>query len=78
MPIWLFALGVLGGLLLLSLADPLGYGLAIAWGFVVFPQGAAYIWRQRRGLDVGSRDENGSGDIDTHYWRTNCWWTTNQ
>jgi hypothetical protein len=78
MPVWLFALGVLGGLGLVSLSDLPGYLLAIAWGFVVFPYGAACIWRRRPSSDGGSRDENDSGDVDTHYWRTNCWWTTIQ
>jgi hypothetical protein len=78
MPIWLFATGALGGMALISLSDLLGYVLAVLWGFVLFPHGAAYIWRQRRSSDVGSTDENGSGDVDTHYWRTNCWRTTIQ
>jgi hypothetical protein len=65
----LFPLGLLGCVVLLSLATVSSYLLAMAWGFVLFPHGAGYILNHswRRGDDG---DENGSDDVDVHYWRT--------
>ena len=61
--------------MLISLSTVSGYVLAIVWGFVLFPYGAAYIWRRSRSPEGGS-DENGFEDVDAHYWRTDYWRTT--
>lgn len=70
--VWLWPLGVLGSVVLVSIFAPFGYLLAIVWGFVLFPYGAYYIWRRSRGPD-GRVDENGFDAADTHYWRTTDW-----
>ena len=66
---WLLPLGVLGAVALISLSNALGDMLAIVWGCIVFPYGAAHIHSRAR--TTGTR-ENGvplSGD-DMDYWRT--------
>lgn len=70
MPLWLFALGALGGIMLISLSTLTGYLLALVWGFIVFPHGAAYLRRRARGPGDGSDALDG---VDTHYWRTTDW-----
>lgn len=67
----MFPLGLLGGVVLVSLADLSGYLLAMVWGFVAFPHGVAYI--RRRSRDAG---DDGLDDVETHYWRTGGWQTT--
>jgi hypothetical protein len=69
MPLWFFPVGLLGTVVLLSLATVASSLLAVVWGFVVFPLGAAYI--RHHGRSPGGRsDENGLHDVDTRYWRT--------
>lgn len=70
----LFALGALGGLVLVSLSDLLGYLLAMVWGLLVFPHGAAWLWRHSRGADGAPYEV--AVDPETHYWRTTDWRTT--
>jgi hypothetical protein len=67
--VWFFPVGLLGCVALVSLATVLGYLLAMAWGFVLFPHGANYILTLSRRRGDGG-DENGINDVDTHYWRT--------
>ena len=66
----MFGIGVVGGLLLLSLGSVYGYLAAMVWGFGVFPQANLYINRRwpRRGVGGGDM-----GVDDTHYWRTTDW-----
>jgi hypothetical protein len=69
---WLFPVGVVGALAAISLGDVFGYLLAMVWGFVVFPYGAAYIRSHsepRGGSDYVSDD-------DTQYWRTRDWYVS--
>ena len=66
MPVWLFPLGLLGAVVLLTFATVYGYLLVIVWGLVLFPHGAAYVRRHSRSRD----GENPFDDVDTHYWRT--------
>jgi hypothetical protein len=73
--VWLFPLGLLGAVVLISLSTVFGYALAIVWGFVLFPHGAAYIWRRSAGPERGGVG-NGSDDVDAQYWRTDYWRTT--
>jgi hypothetical protein len=69
MPVWLFPLGLLGGVVPVSLSTLSSFLLAMVWGFAVVPHGAAYIRRRARGPGAGS-DESGFHDVDTDYWRT--------
>jgi hypothetical protein len=57
---WLFPLGVLAALVLISFSNLVGYVLAMVWGWIVFPHAAAYIRSRARA----------SGDADADYWRT--------
>ena len=70
---WLFPVGVLGAVAAVSLGDIFGYLLAMVWGLVFFPHGAAYI-RSHCGSPDGSDTVNLVGDDDTHYWRTRHWY----
>ncbi|MGA9856899.1 MAG: hypothetical protein WBQ18_03500 [Solirubrobacteraceae bacterium] len=69
MPIWLFPLGLLGGIVLVSIGTPLGILFAMVWGFVVFPHCAAHLLRRWRSA-VGGDEQRHLDDIQTHYWRT--------
>jgi hypothetical protein len=69
MAVWLFPLGLLGCVVLISFATVVGYLLALAWGFVLFPHGANYILTHSRSRRGGS-DRNGIREVDTDYWRT--------
>jgi hypothetical protein len=65
MPLWLFPVGLLGGVALISLGSVSGPLLATLWGLVVFPHSVA--WFARR-----SRDRNGDDNLrdeETDYWR---------
>lgn len=66
---WLLPVGVLGTVALISLSNVLGYGLAIVWGFVLFPYGAAYI-RSRARTSGARKDGSRFADDDMDYWRT--------
>jgi hypothetical protein len=69
MPLWFFPVGLLGTVVLVSLATVAGVLLAVVWGFVAFPLGTAYIRHHGRSPD-GRSGENGLDDVDTRYWRT--------
>lgn len=66
---WLFPLGLLGTVALISLANALGYLLVTAWGWLVFPFVAACIRSLSRASRPGSNG-NGLRDDATDYWRT--------
>jgi hypothetical protein len=63
---WIFPLGLLGTVVLVSINPVAGGLLALAWGFVLVPHVGKYIHTHSRGDD----DTGGADDIDTHYWRT--------
>jgi hypothetical protein len=63
---WLFPVGLLGTVALISLSNVFGYLLAAAWGWLVFPSVALYI----RSRSHTRRGRNGFSDADAHYWRT--------
>jgi hypothetical protein len=65
MALWLFPVGALGGVVLVSLGSISGYLLAALWGLVVFPHAAAWVARRFRDPDS---DDNFSDD-DVDYWR---------
>jgi len=71
---WLsiFPVGVIGALLLLSLASVFGDVAAMLWGFVVFPHGAVYVCRHWVPRGPGSEPVS-VNDTQTHYWRTSDW-----
>ncbi len=64
---WLLPLGVVVSVALISLSSAVGYLLALAWAWVLFPYGAAYIRSHARIPGTGG---NGDPDGDTDYWRT--------
>ena len=68
---WMFPLAVLGGLMLLSLNSLPADVLALVWGFVVVPHGAALLARHLRDPD-GSRAPDDAYARDTQYWRTDA------
>jgi hypothetical protein len=68
-PIWLFPVAMLGTVALISLASTFGYFLAIMWGWVLFPHGAALIRSQPRPPGAVG-DGSGFRQGDTEYWRT--------
>jgi hypothetical protein len=63
---WLFPVGLLGAVVLVSVSNALGYLLAVVWGWIAFPYVVAYARAHSlpggRGGDVD--------DSDTQYWRT--------
>jgi hypothetical protein len=66
---WLFPLGLLGTVALLSLSNSFGWVFAMAWGWLVLPCIAVFVrshWRTHRGGTIAS----GFVDADTDYWRT--------
>jgi hypothetical protein len=65
MPLWLFPVGLLGGVALVSLGSIPGYLLAALWGLVVFPHGSAWFARRWRGRN----GDDSLCDDDTDYWR---------
>ena len=67
-PIGVFAVGVLGAIVLISLAGIAGGLLAFVWGFVLIPHGALSLWR--RHTDAGV---NAAEATDVDYWRTTSW-----
>jgi hypothetical protein len=67
MPLWLFPLGLVGAVVLSSLASPF-YLLTLVWGFVLLPHAANYIRTHPR--SGGGDDTDGSYGVDTDYWRT--------
>jgi hypothetical protein len=68
MAVWLLPVGMLGGVVLISLGGVTGYLLAALWGIVLFPHGAAFIRRHTRGAREASGG-NGFPDEETDYWR---------
>lgn len=62
---WMFPLGLLGTVVLLSISSVAGGLLALAWGFVLVPHAARYIHTHAR----GHADTDGVDDVETHYWR---------
>jgi UPF0716 family protein affecting phage T7 exclusion len=66
---WLFPVGLLGTVALISLSDVFGYLLAAVWGWLVFPSVALHI-RSRSHTRRGTSNRNGFRDADTDYWRT--------
>jgi hypothetical protein len=66
---WLFPLGVLTAIALISLSNLIGYLLAIVWGWVLFPYGAAYV-RSHSRAPGASNHGIPFYDGDTDYWRT--------
>ncbi len=68
MPLWLFPMGLLGTVVLVSLGSPWSYLLALVWGFVLVPHlGKSILERSRRG--TADQDRNDFPDVSTHYWR---------
>jgi hypothetical protein len=66
---WLFPLGLVGTLTLISISNVFGYALAMVWGLVLFPHGAAYIHSHPRA--PGARnDASLLSEDDMDYWRT--------
>lgn len=65
---WMFPVGVLVAVALVSLSNVFAYIGVVVWGWVIFPHGAAYV----RSHSLTSEGAPGSGDpdLDTHYWRT--------
>jgi hypothetical protein len=68
MPLWLFPLGLLVGVALISLGSVVGYLLAMAWAFVLVPHVGNYIRTHSGGR--ADDPEHAFRDVDTHYWRT--------
>jgi len=66
---WLFPVGLLGTVALISLSNVFGYLLAAVWGWLVFPCVALYI-RSRSHPRRGTSNGNGFRDADADYWRT--------
>jgi hypothetical protein len=67
--LWLFPLGLLGAVVLLSLNSVIGSVLSIAWGFVLVPHVGNYLLHHSHGRAHGSGG-SGFSDVSTHYWRT--------
>jgi hypothetical protein len=65
MPLWLFPLGLLGTVALVSLGSVSGYLLTALWGLVLFPHGAAWVGRRLR----DPNGDNSFADEDVDYWR---------
>jgi hypothetical protein len=63
---WIFPLGLLGTVVLVSISPVAGGLLALVWGFVLVPHVAKYIHTHSR----AHGDTGGADDVDTHYWRT--------
>jgi hypothetical protein len=63
---WLFPVGSLGTIALLSLLSTVGAFLALAWGFAVVPLGVAYLHSR----SPSDGDDSGLSDVKTDYWRT--------
>lgn len=63
---WIFPLGLLGTVVLVSISSVAGGLLALAWGFVLVPHAGKYIHTHSRGHDA----TGAANDIETHYWRT--------
>lgn len=66
---WLFPVGLLGTVALISLSNVAGYLLAAAWGWLVFPSIALYI-RSHSHTRRGTSNRNAVPDADVNYWRT--------
>ena len=66
---WLFPVGLLGTVSLISLSNVFGYLLAAAWGWLVFPSVALYN-RSRSHTRRGTSNRIAFRDADAHYWRT--------
>ena len=64
-PLWLFPVGVLGGVALTSLGNVPGYLLAATWGLILFPYAAARVGRRWR----DSGEDRAFHDDDISYWR---------
>ena len=60
---WLFPLGVLVTVALLSVSGVFAFALTVAWGWVLFPFGVRYIRSLTR--------TPGDADDDHSYWRIN-------
>ncbi len=67
MPVWLFPVGVVGALVLLTLNSPISDLLALLWAFVLILHGAALVLRRSPGGAEHFRD------LETDYWRTDGW-----
>jgi hypothetical protein len=70
MHLWLFAVGVLVALVILSLNSLVSDLAALAWGFVVVPHGALWLLRHRR-TAAGTGEE--PPELQSAYWRTGNW-----
>jgi hypothetical protein len=66
---WLFPVGLLGTVALLSLSNTFGWVLAMAWGLLVLPCIVAYVCSHPR-IHRGGSTASGFADTDTNYWRT--------
>ncbi len=66
---WLFPIGLLGTVVLLSVSNSFGWVLAMAWGWLVLPYVAANVHSRSR-IRRGGGNGNGFEDVDTNYWRT--------
>ena len=66
---WLFPVGLLGAVALISLSNVFGCLLAAVWGWLVFRSVALYI-RSRSHAHQGTSNRNAFRDADAHYWRT--------
>ena len=66
---WFLPVGLLVTVVLISLSNVPAYLAVLAWGWVVFPYGAALV-RSRARTRGGARDVSGLDDLDTNHWRT--------
>jgi hypothetical protein len=72
MHLWLFAVGILVALVLLSINSLVSDLAAFAWGFVVVPHGAVWLLRRRR-IKAGVRKDPSELELQGPYWRTGNW-----
>jgi hypothetical protein len=70
MHLWLFPVGVLVALVILSINSLVGDLAALAWGFVVVPHGAVRLLRHRRTAAEAGEDPL---ELQSAYWRTGHW-----
>jgi hypothetical protein len=73
--LWLFPVGVLVALLILSINSFAGDLAALAWGFVVAPHVAVWLVRHRRTAAVTVEDPL---ELQSAYWRTGNWQSGSQ
>ena len=65
---WLFPVGLLGAVALISLSNMFGY-LHARWGWLMFPSVALYV-RSRSHAGQGTSNRNAFRDAHADYWRT--------